>query len=199
MSKIAIFGGTFNPIHTGHIHLCLECDRALQFDRILLMPTNMPPHKQPKHLLSNEDRLMMCKLACRDYPKIQVSDLEMRMQGVSYTVHTVKELRKVYPHDDLYWMIGSDMLLSFHQWYRYEEILQEVSLVAGAREENEYEEMLSYVEKTLKSDRVHIVPIEALPISSTQIREELFRGEKPECLAEEVYAYIKEHGLYQKG
>lgn len=196
MRKIAVFGGTFNPIHEGHLHLCRECDKVLGFDEILLMPTNVPPHKKPDHLLSNEDRLAMCRLACEWQEKIRVSDLEMQMQGVSYTVYTVKELRKQYPDAELYWIVGSDMLLSFHQWYQYEEILKEISLVAGAREAGEYEQMSRYATDTLSGYRVYVIPIKAVEVSSTEIREQLVKGEKPKLLPEAVYAYIMEKGLF---
>jgi nicotinate-nucleotide adenylyltransferase len=197
MEKIAIFGGTFNPIHNGHIHLCEECDAVFQFDRILLMPTNIPPHKTAEDLASNEDRLMMCRLACEDYPKISVCDLEMRMQGISYTVHTVKELKKRYPTAKLYWIIGSDMLFSFHKWYCYREILEYVTLIAGARYPEEYERMAEYAEKVLKAgQKVRIIRSEVLTVSSTQIRSALEMGKQAEHLAPKVEAYIAEHGLY---
>ena len=199
MEKIAIFGGTFNPIHNGHIHLCEECDAVFQFDRILLMPTNIPPHKTAEDLASNEDRLIMCGLACEDYPKISVCDLEMQMQGVSYTVHTVKKLRELYPDAALYWIIGSDMLFSFHQWYCYREILEYVTLIAGARCPEEYEQMMEYAQRVLKAgQRVQIIRSEVLTVSSTQIRAALEKGEKAEYLNPKVEAYIRAHGLYMR-
>lgn len=197
MEKIAIFGGTFNPIHDGHIHLCEECDAVFHFDRIFLMPTNIPPHKMPAHLAANEDRLAMCRLACEGHPKISVCDLEMRMQGVSYTIHTVKKLKQVFPGADLYWIIGSDMLFSFRKWYCYREILDEVTLIAGARFPEEYDRMIEYVKKELQAEqRVRIIRSEVLTVSSTEIRTALENGKKAEHLNPKVERYIEEHGLY---
>jgi len=199
MKQIAVFGGTFNPIHRGHINLCLECAKHFRFDRILLMPSNIPPHKIAHDLASNEHRLNMCRLAAACDPIFEVSDLEMCMSGVSYTVHTVERLRQEYPDAELYLIVGSDMLFTFHHWYRYADILEQVHLVAGAREPEEYRKMVEYAKAHLQDGLpVYIVHIPVLTISSTQIRDALHLGEPIDrYLDAQVYEYIVKNQLYR--
>ena len=198
--KVAVFGGTFNPIHLGHLHLCAECQREYQFQKIILMPDNLPPHKQVQQLATAQQRLDMCRLAAEDIPFLKVSDLELRLKGVSYTVQTLRKLTQNFPEVEWHWIIGSDMLYTFHQWYRYEEILSMAKMVAGAREQAEYDKMLSYREQLgpLKN-RVEIIRLAAKPLSSTQVRKALETGEPVvrDYLPEQVFSYIREHGLYQ--
>lgn len=198
--KVAVFGGTFNPIHLGHLHLCAECQREYQFQKIILMPDNLPPHKQVQQLATARQRLDMCRLAAEDIPFLEVSDLELRLKGVSYTVQTLRKLTQNFPEVEWHWIIGSDMLYTFHQWYRYEEILSIAKVVAGAREQAEYDKMLSYREQLgpLKN-RVEIIRLAAKPLSSTQVRKALETGEPVvrDYLPEQVFSYIREHGLYQ--
>lgn len=198
--KVAVFGGTFNPIHLGHLHLCAECQREYQFQKIILMPDNLPPHKQVQQLATAQQRLDMCRLAAEDIPFLKVSDLELRLKGVSYTVQTLRKLTQNFPEVEWHWIIGSDMLYTFHQWYRYEGILSMAKVVAGAREQAEYDKMLSYREQLgpLKN-RVEIIRLAAKPLSSTQVRKALETGEPVvrDYLPEQVFSYIREHGLYQ--
>ena len=200
--RIAIFGGTFNPIHNGHLHLCVECQKELQFDRMILMPDNIPPHKEVGYLAGETDRYEMCRIAAGEYPFLEASDLELRMDGISYTVYTLQEIKRLYPQAELYFIIGSDMLYSFHKWYRYQEILSLAFLVAGAREREEYDRMVQYTEKLGSlSSRVRIVRFHALPLSSTQVRKALHLGDETVSglLPAGVLEYIKKHGLYQFG
>lgn len=131
---------------------------------------------------------------------MKVSDLELRLKGVSYTVQTLRKLTQNFPEVEWHWIIGSDMLYTFHQWYRYEEILSMAKVVAGAREQAEYDKMLSYREQLgpLKN-RVEIIRLAAKPLSSTQVRKALETGEPVvrDYLPEQVFSYIREHGLYQ--
>ena len=200
--KIAIFGGTFNPIHNGHIHLCMECHKQLHFDRIFLMPSNIPPHKEVGYLAKNQERYDMCCIAAKQYPILQVSDLELKMRGVSYTVYTLDKLKKCYPQAELYFIIGSDMLFSFHKWHRYEDILSLAFLVAGARQKEELNRMLYYCKGLGQwQKRIKVLSFEAYPISSTQIRHALKHCDETikKELPNGVWEYIEEHHLYEFG
>lgn len=199
MKRLAVFGGTFNPIHNGHLHLCKECAKQIYFDKILLMPTNLPPHKQTQELAKNQDRLEMCRLAVEHDPLFEVSDLEMQMQGISYTVNTLRRLKEIYSDWEIYFIIGSDMLFMFHRWISYQEILEMAHLLVGARAPREYDQMVAYTRRRLQNyEKVHILHIPVLPISSTEIRRSL---DNPEWVLEylnpKVYDYIREHRLYQ--
>lgn len=197
MNRIAIFGGTFNPIHKGHINLCLECNRKFNFDKIILIPTNIPPHKDVIDLASNEQRLDMCKLAIKDNPLFEVSDIEMRLKGISYTINTINELKKIYKHTQIYLIIGSDMLFVFDKWKDYKEILDKVVLVIGARHSNQYNEMIKYVKVNLKShSNIRVIRVKTVDVSSTQIRYELSKNRTPALLERQVYEYIVKNNIY---
>lgn len=201
MEKIGIFGGTFNPIHLGHTNFCGECQRRFQFDRLLLIPTNLPPHKAAPELASNEDRLNIVRLAARKLPGAEASDLEYRLGGRSYTVRTLEFLRQEYPQAQLCLLIGSDMLRSFRQWKDFERILGLAQLIAGARMREEYDELLSVRDGYGElARRITVAQLPVREISSTQIRELLRTGGDVTGLLDPlVYAYIRERGLYGCG
>ncbi len=198
MKKIAIFGGSFNPIHKGHINLCLECDAQYNFDKIILMPTNIPPHKSSADLASNEHRFNMCKLAVKDEGKFHVSDIELNKQDVSYTVDTLSILKNEYKEDKLYFIIGSDMLFMFHKWYMHDEILDMVTLIVGARKDDEKHKMLEYKKEYLNNSvNVEIIDIDVFETSSTEIRDALKEKiDTNSLLKTSVLNYIKENNIY---
>jgi len=197
--KIGIYGGTFNPPHKAHLRIAESFFDEIGFSKLLVVPSAIPPHKQSDYLATQTQRLEMCKLLFKD-EKFAVSDLELKRQGRSYTVDTLKELRKTYPTDDFYLIIGSDMLLSFHKWYCYEEILKNCSLCVMTREnEISHEIMENYAAEVLKMppDKLIISSFSALEMSSTEIRSKIKNGEDVSYyLTKEVEAYIAERGLY---
>lgn len=195
--KIAVFGGAFNPVHNGHINLCLECDKFFNFDKILLIPTNIPPHKSADNLASNQDRLSMLKLASKTNSLFDVSDIEYHLEGTSYTYKTILELKKIYKNADLYLIVGSDMLKMFHKWYNYKQLLDEVTLVVGAREKSEYEELIKIKENLVNSKKIEIININVITLSSTQIRECIKKNENiSHFVNKDVEKYIYSHKLY---
>ena len=114
--KTGIFGGTFNPVHKGHIMLAEYCMDSVRLDRIIMIPTAVPPHKISKNLASENDRLNMCELACKGKKNFSVSDIEIKRQGKSYTYETVTQLKEIYPDDHLYTIMGADMFLTLDRW-----------------------------------------------------------------------------------
>lgn len=199
MKKIAIFGGTFNPVHKGHINLCLQCNYIFNFDKILLIPTNIPPHKECEtQLASNFDRLNMLKIAILENPLFEVSDIEYQLGGKSYTYNTIIELKKKYTDYEMYLIIGSDMMKTFHLWYNNDLILKEVTIIAGARHENEYNELLLLKEKQFNSsNKIQIADINIAEMSSTQIRQAIRDGlDMSKYLFEDEMKYIKAKKLY---
>ena len=143
----------------------------------------------------------MCRLASEDYPEFLVSDLEFRLSGVSYSVNTLRVLKKEYANDELYFIIGSDMLYSFHRWYQYQEILRLCHVVAGARYEEEYGKMLEYkAQLGAGSSRLEIIRIPVIEVSSTDVREAIKNGENiSRYLSPKVLSYMKGHNLYGLG
>lgn len=196
--KIGIFGGTFNPVHLGHINALLKIMDAIKFDKVIVMPDRIPPHKQAQNLASGEDRLNMCRLAFDDIPNVEVSDYELKQEGKSYSVLTLRHLKEIYPDDRLYFIMGSDMLLSFDKWYCYEEILSLSSLVCVSRSDDDTEKLEPYAEKLRKlGGEVIIVPVEPFEVSSTEIREMLKKNSDCTCyLKKNVVQYILSNNLY---
>ncbi|MEE1010982.1 MAG: nicotinate (nicotinamide) nucleotide adenylyltransferase, partial [Acutalibacteraceae bacterium] len=173
--KIGIFGGTFNPPHKGHTRLANEAVKTLGFDKMLIIPSCIPPHKIPGKLASGEDRLEMCRLAFED-DVFEISSMELERGNRSYTVETLRELKKIYPDDELYFIIGSDMLSTFTQWYCWEEILS-LSYICAASRENGYVPDLSvYTDEQKK--RFVLLDAEPLEVSSTQLRNLIANDEE---------------------
>lgn len=197
--RTGIFGGTFNPPHLGHKRMALEMMKAANLDRMLIIPTYTPPHKSAPDLASGKDRVKMCELLfCEDC--FTVTDIELQRKGKSYTVDTVRELKKLYPEDELFLIIGSDMLLTFHEWRKPEEILTMVTLCVATRENEISTEILSdYAENRLKLQKGDYIHSQMSPMvcSSTDVRETVKKGEDlSEVLSDEVIEHIKKFDLY---
>lgn len=197
--RIGIFGGTFNPPHKGHKRMALEMMKSASLDKILIIPTFTPPHKTATDLASTKDRVEMCNLLFSE-DCFEVSDIEIKREGKSYTVDTVSELKKLYPDDELFLIIGSDMLLSFHKWYKFEDIISEVTLCVATRENEIAPEVLSaYAKETLKlSDGDYILShMSPMECSSTEVREMVNNKEDLSAvLTETVADYIEKFQLY---
>ena len=197
--RIGLFGGSFNPPHLGHRRLADEMMETAALDKMLIIPAGIPPHKNTDELISTEHRFEMCKLAFND-DKYIISDIEYQRQGKSYTVDTVAEIRKIYPDDELFLIIGSDMLLSFHRWYRYEDILKEVTLCVATREnEISTEALLRYAYETLKLSENEIIISQIAPFvcSSTAIRSEIRQGQNvSDYVDTDVSDYIIRNDIY---
>lgn len=192
MSRIGIFGGTFNPPHIGHTRLAEHFVNELKLDRLLVIPTFQPPHKAAADLVSGEDRVNMCMLA---FPDAVVSTIELNRGGKSYTYDTLCELKEQYPGDELFFIVGSDMLLSFNRWYKADEILDMITLCAADRVDDGKElEMPEF----LMNRRVIITKLQPFEISSTQIRECIKNGDSTRGMLDDaVRFYIEEKGLYR--
>lgn len=193
--KIGVFGGTFNPPHNGHVRLAKAAADELKLDKLLVIPSCIPPHKIAAKLADGQKRLEMCRLAFGCDPRFEVSPMELERGSRSYTVETLRELKALYPDSELYFIVGSDMLESFDKWYLWQEILSLSVLCAASREEG-YSPDLSRFGKL--AERIKIITLDPLEVSSTQIRNSA--GEvSPELLDPKVAAYIREHGLYDDG
>lgn len=198
--KIGIYGGTFSPPHNGHINAARIFTEVEALDKLLIIPTFIPPHKIETNAVSAEERLEMCRLAFVD-EKFEISDIEVRRRGKSYTFDTLTELKRIYRDDDFYLLCGTDMLLSFERWFRFTDILSMCTVVC-MRRENDSETGANIVKKIVElkeqcGANVRLINAPPLEISSTEIREKLSRGDDvSDLLKSDVYAYIKEKGLY---
>ncbi len=193
--KTGIFGGTFNPPHIGHKRLALSAANALGLDRVLIMPACIPPHKQPAFLAEPAQRLEMCRLGLKCDSRFEVSDLEIKRGDKSYTVDTVNALLEQYPGTELYIIIGSDMLSTFREWFKWEEILQKAFICAVSRENGFAPDLSGYTPE--QREKIIYLDIEPYEMSSTVIREKIMNGESTEgLLVPGVERFIKESGLY---
>lgn len=199
--NIGIFGGTFNPVHSGHILLAQYCKQELNLDKVSIVPAFTPPHKESSQLVSCEHRLNMCKLAFDRFDGYEVSDIEILRQGRSYTYQTIIELKSIYPNDDLFLIVGADMFLTLDKWKNPEVIFKNASLVAVPRNGKDKEELSNYYENVLRrlGAKAKILTNPVMQISSTYIRENVYNDDfNKESLPRTVYEYIVDNNLYRK-
>ncbi|WP_303823939.1 nicotinate-nucleotide adenylyltransferase [Ruminococcus flavefaciens] len=195
--RIGIYGGSFNPVHNGHIHLAETAVKEFGLDRLFLLPSKKSPHRSSAEYAPDEDRLEMLRLACKDNSLLYVSDYEIKSDRVSYTIYTVEHFRREFPDDELYLLVGSDMLLCFDTWYRYEEILAQVTLCVISRESGDIPALRAKAEKLGKSGRILVSEAAPTEVSSTEIRKKIAKNKDFACyLDENVVQYIRSKGLY---
>ena len=192
MKKIGIYGGTFNPVHKGHINCLRSVLDQIKLDKVIILPDKI-------HIVRNF-KLVMCKLAFGEFSNAQVDDWELRQIGKSYSVKTLRHFHEVYPECKLYFIMGSDMLLSFEKWYKYDEILKLAALLCVSRDSEDTDEILySHARKITDECGGEIIIVKTCPfeVSSTQIRQMISFSEDCTCyLDENVVKYIKDKGLY---
>lgn len=191
--KTAIYGGSFNPPHLGHVKAAATVWEKLEPDRFLIIPTNIPPHKDiAEGSPSPEQRMELCRLAFQDIPGVELSDMEIKREGRSYSADTVSILREKYPEDELYLVIGSDMFLSFCQWYKFQYLLENCVLTVLSREEDDRRELEKFKAEMEEkySARVLLLSHEPLPMSSEDVRDRLRLGLGSDMLPDAVYAEI---------
>ncbi len=202
MERIGIYGGTFNPPHLGHIQAAKAAVQALDLTRLLLIPDNIAPHKElPPGSPAPEQRLEMLRLATQDAPELEVSDLELRREGVSYTFETVLALSEQYPEAQLFLLMGTDMFVSFDTWKNTDIILSHAALGVLCRGDKGEQEAIAEkaAQLTNQGARVELVNNPVLAISSTQLRRLIAFDCAEPFLPKPVAEYIRQHGLYDSG
>ena len=202
MERIGIYGGTFNPPHLGHIQAAKAAVQALDLTRLLLIPDNIAPHKElPPGSPAPEQRLEMLRLATQDAPELEVSDLELRREGVSYTFETVLALSEQYPEAQLFLLMGTDMFVSFDTWKNTDIILSHATLGVLCRGDKGEQEAIAEKAAQLSAGgaRVELVNNPVLAISSTQLRRLIAFDCAEPFLPKPVAEYIRQHGLYDSG
>jgi len=208
---IAIFGGTFDPIHFGHLRTALEIYDKCQLAEVHFIPCYQPVHRE-RPVASPQDRLNMISLAIKDEPVFKVDDCEIKRQGPSYMVDTLETFRaNISDQTPLCLIMGIDALLGFAQWHRYDDILKLAHLIIAHRPDYQLPEsgtiadlLKSQIKKEINSihqnlcGSIILQTVSALEISATQIRKGLEKGKNPRfLLPDSVYEYIKQHGIYR--
>lgn len=202
--KIGIMGGTFNPIHNGHLVTAQEALNQFCLDEVIFIPAGDPPHKVEKHLADAEDRYLMTVIATSSNSSFFVSRIEIDRKGKSYTIDTVKELRKTYGRDsELFFITGADAILEILSWKDTDEIVTLAKFIAATRpgyDLSKIKDLRStlFASEEGVNDKIFIMEIPALAISSTNIRERIKDCRPINYLVPEgVSNYILKHGLYK--
>lgn len=196
--RTGVYGGTFNPIHRGHVHILREFIGRLELQRVLLIPDGTPPHKEAQDLAAPGDRLEMCRLAARGLGVVEVSGMELRRPGKSFTSDTLTELHRMYPEDELYFLMGEDMFLTVDRWHDAPTIFRLAVLCASPRSRSGMERLMEKERELIKlGARCRVEDIPFLDVSSTRVRELARAGEDISGLVpDEVARYIRENSIY---
>jgi nicotinate-nucleotide adenylyltransferase len=192
MNKVGIFGGTFDPIHTGHLITAQSVREIRGLDKIIFIPAFISPHKASLETSSTEHRLNMIKIAIKDVPFFECSDIEIKKGGISYTIDTLRELRKVY--DEIEFIVGYDNIFSFHKWKDPDEILKLARLIVLKRKSSHpppFED--KYYHQAI------FVQTRGIEISATDIRERVKHNQPIHFLVpQKVKEYICKQKLYRQ-
>ena len=192
MSKVGIFGGTFDPIHHGHLITAQSVIDLRGLDKIIFIPAYISPHKQNEKASGAEHRLNMIKLAIKDVPFFEYSDFEIKQHSISYTIDTLREINKYYKHIDL--IIGYDNIFTFHTWKEPDEILKLADLVVLKRKSSH---PLDFVDNYVRA--ANFVQTRGIEISATDIRQRIHNNLPIHYLVpKEVEQYIIKYNLYKE-
>jgi nicotinate-nucleotide adenylyltransferase len=195
--RIGVFGGTFDPIHRGHVEVAEECAVKLDLDPVLMIPSNLPPHRDPPQATA-EDRLAMVKLAVGGHHRLVASDIELRRGGVSYSIDTVRDLAADHPGADLVLLLGWDAAAEFKDWHDADEITSLARIAVFNRAATPSPPGVALEDLGLPPDAIRL-EVDSPPVSSTSVRQMLAgEGSGAGDLPPAVAAYINRHRLYRE-
>ncbi|CAM2834312.1 nicotinate-nucleotide adenylyltransferase [Paenibacillus sediminis] len=192
--KVGIMGGTFDPIHIGHLLAAESARDSYQLDEVWFMPSHIPPHKEAAGA-AGKQRLEMVTIAIQNHPSFRLLDIEIARGGVSYTIDTIRELKKQYEHIDFHFIIGADMVNYLPKWAKIEELIELVTFIGLQRPgtELELDELPSFIR-----DKVLLAEMPLIDISSSLIRDRIANGRSIRYMVpKDVHEYIVRSGLYE--
>ncbi len=210
MASIGIMGGTFNPIHLGHTEIAKAAYEQYHLDEIWFMPNHIPAYKSEDSIVSGEERLEMVRLAIIDIPYCKASDFELKREGNTYTIDTLKLLKEQYPQHTFYFIMGADSLFYFDKWRSYDEIPNYAVLLVAPRDEKSKSDVSGKVQELnayFGMDCFRVIDCREVACSSSEIREYFHkkhcnnnlhkeRNASSSFLVPSVYDYIILHKLY---
>ena len=200
MQRIGIFGGTFNPPHKGHTYIAREAKRLANLDRMIFIPCYVPPHKEVWGKVSPEHRFNMTSIAIARFPEFEISDIEIKAGGKSYTAKTLEKLKEIYPDDQLCFVVGGDSLRDMESWYHPEQIFAQARIIAFARDEMDRARLCEcgeYYKKKYGAE-VEVIDVTPFDVSSSQIRDMIGSGLDVSHLVDsDVMEYIRENGIFK--
>lgn len=213
--RIGLFGGTFDPIHCGHVKAAESVQRIFDFDRILFIPSYIPPHKESVDVASAEHRLKMVELALTPFDRFSPSSIEIDARGTSYSIVTLNRIKEMFPRADIYFLLGIDAFVEIETWKDYENVLEQCSFIVMSRPgysldqakqvlSDKYNQRIIEVRGPVPMDnagffihKIFLCPIHTLDISSSEVRKRVGKNQSIEGLVpENVGNYIKEKRLY---
>lgn len=199
MKKYGIFGGSFNPIHYGHLMICEYIKEEMGLDKVIFIPTGNPPHKELE--VSAEDRYEMVRLAISPNPDFEISDIETTRVKKSYTVDTIRELKKIYKEEKLYFLIGLDSLFQLKTWMKIGDLSQEIEFVVALRpgylDKEEINKEIDFLRENFGT-KINLIKTPLYEISSTDLRDRIREGKSLRYLIpKKVLDYIEESGFYK--
>lgn len=198
--KIGIFGGSFDPIHNGHLYMAQQVLKEYELDKIILIPAGHSPNKSEKEMTPADRRLKMVQIAVESKKYLTVSSIEVDSTERSYTYRTMQKLSEIYPNDDLYFIMGADSLDYFDQWYHPEIICQLATVLVVNRDDFSAEDLSNKIKQIqcLFPADIRIVHCEKYDISSHELRDMIKNGENvSDYIPRDVLSYIKEKNLYR--
>lgn len=202
MKKIGIFGGTFDPVHLGHINLALDAKLQAGLDKVIFIPAKLQPFKLDKRVTDGKDRLAMLREAVSDISGLEVSSYELDAEGISYTYLTMRAMKKAFGDDaKLYFIMGTDSFLKLEKWKNSRELLETCSYIIGTRPGYKHEEVELCIERICRDYNTEVRNIDnvQLDISSTEIRRRIDKGIScGDLIPDKVERYIKDNGLYKE-
>lgn len=197
--KIGVLGGTFDPIHYGHLIIGEQARDELRLDEIIFIPTGNPAHKEESNVSDAEIRYEMLELAIKGNKDFRKSSIEIDRQGKSYTIDTIKQLKRQYNRDEIYFLIGEDSLFQLETWHKFMELKEECNFVVCRRyirNENKIRNKIKYMKDKYNMD-IYLLDTPIIEISSTKIRDLFSQGKSIKyLLPEEVESYISENNIY---
>ena len=199
MRKIGILGGTFNPIHCGHLLLAEWARDTLKFDEVWFIPTGHSYMKADGDILPGEERLHMVRLALEDNSFFRCLDMEIKRHGCTYSYETLEQLKNIYPTDDLYFIVGADCIFSIENWKCAERIFQSCTLTAAIRDKTSWNELEDKRKELVQKFhcKILLLPFVSLSVSSTEIRQRIKEKKSVRYLMpDKVIRYIEEKGFY---
>ena len=201
MKRIGIMGGTFDPVHNGHLLLGKQAYEEYGLDEIWYMPSHIPPHKKDRNITAGEARIDMLHLALKDLPYCVISDFEMKREGNTYTAHTLALLKEEYPECEFYFIIGADSLFQIESWYHPEQVMAMTTLMVSGREyegaARTFDEQIVYLTEKYGA-KILELHNEEVDIASNDIRKRISEGKSiAKDVPELVEQYIKDNGLYK--
>ncbi len=190
MKRVGILGGTFNPLHIGHLAIAEVAQEQMDLDKVIFVPSYLPPHKRIANLAPADERLEMVRLAIKENPKFDISNYEVEKGGKSYTIETVRYFQDKFPDAKLFFIVGGDSAADLHTWKNIDKILEIVTFIVVNRPGHD---------ECVANIAHHSVVLPGIDISSSYVRRRLTQGKSIKYLVpDEVFRYIEQHKLYSK-